>query len=128
MNIPQKDFWIIRLIGIGTITIAWFLLSIYLSFMSISIADTTDVKTIVPLWLKIACSVALFPLDLIEFLMASIGLSLSAIPDKYERLGADLSFFLIFINSLLWGLLWFFLFRFAARFVVKFSRNATRKN
>ena len=103
------------IVGVSVITLVWFVLTIYLGSMSASIADTTDVRTSVPLWLKIASSVALFPLDLIMFLMSLTGIGGFNVPDRYYVPVGALFLFLVFANSLLWGFALVFLFRFLVR-------------
>ena len=74
-------------------------------------ADTSDAKVTVPLWLKMTWSVALFPVDLIEFIMAKIGFGFFGISSNDDRLGGALFCFLTFINSIFWAHILYFLFR-----------------
>jgi hypothetical protein len=98
-------------IGVLAIACAWFVLSMYLSFMLISIADTTDVKTIVPLWLKIVWAIVLFPLSCLDHVPIPFLSNLS------DRVSGVLGMILIFINSVLWGFALMYFFRFVATLV-----------
>jgi len=113
----QKKISIIgRLFGIVAIAVIWFVVSFVLTLMLAGANDTMGTKATVPLWLNMAWGVALFPMNLMEFLMSLIGWNIFDLPSKYDRLGGILSIFFIFINSVLWGMLWSFLFRRVARF------------
>lgn len=110
MSAPAKS-WMVCAICVFPITIFWFLLSVYFSFMLIGVADTTDVR-IVPLWLKISWDIALFPSNFIEYLIGLGGFDFSRLPD---RVAASISFLVMFVNSGLWGFFLYLLFRRMAR-------------
>ena len=84
--------------------------------MLISIADTTDMRTTVPMWLKIACAVA-YPL---RYLLPEDGFtSLS------EHANGRLCLLAMVLNSILWGFVLVFLFRFVARLLSARRREIT---
>ena len=84
----QKKISIIgRLFGIVAIAVIWFVVSFVLTLMLAGANDTMGTKATVPLWLNMAWGVALFPMNLMEFLMSLIGWNIFDLPSKYDRLG-----------------------------------------
>jgi hypothetical protein len=93
------------LLGVFAIAPVWFAISICLSRMLARVADTTDLETTVPLWLKTVCAVA-YP---VRYLLPEDGFA-----GLSERANDELGLLFMMVNSMLWGFALVFLFRFIA--------------
>jgi hypothetical protein len=102
---PFSKQCVAYLLGVSAIAPVWFAVTFYLCMMLISIADTTDMRTTVPLWLKIACAVA-YP---VRYLLPENGFT-----GLSDDASGRLFLLVMIVNSILWGFVIVFLFRFVA--------------